>query len=137
VNRIDFQKIAELRLGESKALLAAGFSDGAYYLSGYAVECALKSCIAQRTRQHEFPERDAAKYYKHDLQELLTHAQLKQSLDAAMLTYPLLKKNWNIVKNWSEEARYENGRTTQEARDLIEAIEDAQGGILPWLQQRW
>jgi hypothetical protein len=41
MNRIDFQKIAELRLGESKALLAAGFPDGAYYLSGYAVECDL------------------------------------------------------------------------------------------------
>jgi len=106
-------------------------------LAGYAVECALKACIAQRTRKHEFPERDAAKYYKHDLQELLTHTQLKQSLESAMLTYPLLKKSWNIVKNWSEEARYEQGRTTQEARDLIEAIEDGQGGILPWLQQRW
>lgn len=54
-----------------------------------------------------------------------------------MLACPLLKKSWSIVKNWSEEARYEQGRTTQEARDLIEAIEDVQGGILPWLQQRW
>jgi hypothetical protein len=137
MDRIDFQKVAETRLQESKALLAAGFPEGAYYLAGYAIECALKSCIAQRTRQHEFPERDAAKYYKHDLQELLTHAQLKQSLDTAMLTYPLLKKSWSIVKNWSEEARYEKGRTTQEARDLIEATEDEQGGILPWLRQRW
>ena len=137
MNRIDFQKNAELRLVESKALLNAGFPDGAYYLAGYSVECALKSCIAQRTRQHEFPERDAGKYYKHDLQELLTHAQLKQSLDTAMLKDPLLKKSWSIVQNWSEEARYEQGRTSQEARDLVEAIEDVRGGILPWLQQRW
>jgi hypothetical protein len=31
MNRIDFQEISELRLRESKALLAAGLPDGAYY----------------------------------------------------------------------------------------------------------
>jgi hypothetical protein len=30
MNRTDFQNLAELRLQESKALLAAGFPDGAY-----------------------------------------------------------------------------------------------------------
>ena len=57
MNRIDFQEIAELRLRESKALLAAGFPDGAYYLAGYAVECALKACIAKRSQEHDFPEK--------------------------------------------------------------------------------
>jgi hypothetical protein len=30
MNRIDFQHLAELRLKEAKALLAAGFPEGAY-----------------------------------------------------------------------------------------------------------
>ena len=118
-------------------MLDAGFPEGAYYLAGYAVECALKACIARRTQAEEFPERDAHKYYKHDLQELLVHAQLKQSLDSDMQRDPLLEKRWTILKSWSEEARYIQGKTAQETSDLIEAIEDGTGGILQWLQQRW
>lgn len=57
MNRLDFQRLAELRLSESTALLAAGFPDGAYYLAGYAMECALKACIAKRTREYDFPEK--------------------------------------------------------------------------------
>jgi HEPN domain-containing protein len=45
MNRFDSQKLASLRLREAKALLAAGFPEGAYYLAGYAVECALKACL--------------------------------------------------------------------------------------------
>jgi HEPN domain-containing protein len=30
-------------------LLEAGLYAGAYYLAGYAVECALKACIAKKT----------------------------------------------------------------------------------------
>jgi HEPN domain-containing protein len=137
MNRLDFQGLSCMRLREAKALLASGFPEGAYYLAGYAIECALKSCIAQRTRQHEFPERDAAKYYKHDLQELLSHAKLKQDLDTAIENEPLFESSWITVKNWSEEARYEQGKTTQQAQSLIDAIERETGGILPWLQQRW
>jgi len=57
MNRNDFQRLAELRLKEARVLLAAELPDGAYYLSGYAVECALKACIAKRTREHDFPEK--------------------------------------------------------------------------------
>lgn len=47
MNRSDFQKLTELRLTEANALLGAKCYEGAYYLTGYAVECALKACIAQ------------------------------------------------------------------------------------------
>lgn len=129
--------MSELRLKESKALLDAGFPEGAYYLAGYAVECALKACIAKRTKAEEFPERDAHKYYKHDLQELLAHALLKKDLDAAMQVDPLLKESWEILQSWSEESRYERGKTLQNAQDLITAVEDTKGGVPAWLQQRW
>jgi HEPN domain-containing protein len=55
MDRGDFQRLAELRLKEAKALCAAGMYDGAYYLAGYAVECAIKACIAKRTKAEEFP----------------------------------------------------------------------------------
>lgn len=40
MNRSDFQQLPEIRLRESQALLDASCFDGAYYLAGYAVECA-------------------------------------------------------------------------------------------------
>jgi HEPN domain-containing protein len=137
MKRIDFQQLSEMRLNEAKALLDAGFPEGAYYLAGYAIECALKACIAKRTIRHEFPERDPHKYYKHDLAELLAHARLRSDFDIDLQTNPELKGSWIRLQNWSEEARYEQGKTVKEARDLIEAIEDGKGGTLPWLQQRW
>ena len=45
MTRAEFQKLAEVRVTEASALLAAGLWDGAYYLAGYAIECALKACI--------------------------------------------------------------------------------------------
>lgn len=34
-----------------------GLYDGAYYLSGYAVEWALKACIAKNVKRYDFPDR--------------------------------------------------------------------------------
>jgi len=137
MNRVDLQRLSELRLQESKALLAAGFPEGAYYLAGYAVECALKACIAKRTRLHDFPEKGSQKYYSHDLQGLLGYADLKLDLERSLLANPALNTSWNIAQNWSEESRYERDRTMREAEDLLAAIDDQAGGLLPWLQQRW
>ena len=137
MNRVDFQGIAELRLRESKALLAAGFPEGAYYLAGYAVECALKACIAKRTQEHDFPERESKDYYKHDLKELLNFSKLKDDLALSVQTNPAMKTNWTIILNWSETSRYEKKKTVQEATALLKAIEDREGGLLAWIMLRW
>src|SRR5439155_18484686 len=55
MNRADFHKLTEIRMREAKVLLARKCYEGAYYLAGYAVECALKACIAKRTQAHDFP----------------------------------------------------------------------------------
>jgi hypothetical protein len=138
MNRFDFQEIAELRLRESKALLAAGHAEGAYYLAGYAVECALKACIAKRTQRHDFPEKKLVnESHTHNLKELVRLATLDGILDADSRKLPVLATNWTIIQNWSEASRYEHGRAQQEAVDLLQAIEDSSGGLLPWLQLRW
>jgi len=51
MNRGDFQQLAEEHLRHAKALLDAGLYSGAYYMCGYAVECALKACISRKTNQ--------------------------------------------------------------------------------------
>lgn len=55
MNRSDFQTLAETRLQEAKSLLDNGHYSGAYYLCGYAIEYALKACIAKQTKAEDFP----------------------------------------------------------------------------------
>jgi len=137
MNRTDFQEIAEIRLRESKALLSAGFPDGAYYLAGYAVECALKACIAKRTKEHDFPEKKLVNdSHTHDLGKLIQLAELQVELDNAMQTNPVMKASLGAVQDWSEATRYEK-KTNQDATELLQAIEDQTGGLLPWIMSRW
>ena len=49
MNRRDLQQLADDRVLDAEALLNAGRWAAAYYLSGYAVECALKARIARQT----------------------------------------------------------------------------------------
>src|SRR5271165_3908240 len=64
------------RLSDAGALLKGGRYACAYYIAGYAVECALKACIARKTNQDDFPPREAARYYVHDIPKLLDAAGL-------------------------------------------------------------
>ena len=58
IAKADFQKLADMRIREAKALLDAKEWDGAYYLAGYAVECALKACIIKRLNSSDlWPEK--------------------------------------------------------------------------------
>ena len=71
MTRRDLQELAEVRLEGARALTDAGRSQaltisGAYYLAGYAIECALKACIAKQYHEHEFPDLKKMKlFYSH------------------------------------------------------------------------
>jgi HEPN domain-containing protein len=137
MNRLDLQKIAEIRLQESRALLAAGYPDGAYYLAGYAVECALKACVAKRTQQHDFPDKKLVNdSHTHDLGKLFQLAELKIELEDAIKADPSIQAKLDTIQDWSEASRYES-KNQQDATDLLEAIEDRTGGLLPWIKLRW
>jgi HEPN domain-containing protein len=137
MNRADFQQLAELRLREAQALLAAGLPDGAYYLAGYSVECALKACIAKRTQEHDFPEKKLVNdSHTHDLGKLLQLAELKTELDVEIDANPAMRSNLETVQDWSEAARYQRNKPW-DAEVLLKAIEDEKGGMLPWIRQRW
>jgi HEPN domain-containing protein len=137
MNRNDFQRLAELKHKEAKTLLAAGFPEGAYYLAGYAIECALKACIAKKTLQHDFPDKKLVeKSYTHDIEKLLEATGLAGLLKSALVGNEGLKQDWETVREWSEQSRYEVS-TFQEAAALLKAIEDQAGGLLPWIQLHW
>jgi hypothetical protein len=76
--RKDFQNLARLRAADAKALLNARRPQGAYYLAGYTIECALKACIAKTARRYQFPPDKSYvdKVYRHSLEELAKVAGL-------------------------------------------------------------
>jgi len=121
-------------------LLDAGEFAGAYYLAGYAVECALKACIARKTQQYEFPDwQKVRESYTHDPDKLLKMAELSDALATARQKKPKLDVSWALVRRWSVDARYLGPRRSakREAVDLYTAIADAENGVLRWLKRRW
>ena len=138
MNRRDFQALARVRLAEAKALLDAGQFSGAYYLSGYAVECALKACIARQTRQHDFPPRPnvVRDMYTHDLADLVKHADLAKVLAGRIQACTVFDDHWAKIKDWSEASRYARW-SAEEARGLYAAITDPRHGVMRWLRQHW
>jgi hypothetical protein len=111
----------------------------AYYLAGYGVECALKSCIlayVEATGVIFKERRFAEKCWTHRLDDLLILADLEPKLGAAMSSNPLLAANWSTVIDWSESSRYER-KSEAEAKALHAAIIDTSDGVLQWLQMHW
>ena len=124
------------RLADAKVLLKNRRYDGAYYLAGYAIECALKACIAGRTKRHDFPDLELArKVWMHDLTQLREHARLSEVMKEEFKTDRLLADNWFIVSDWSEKSRYE-ARGMDDAKNMVAAVGDERG-VLAWLRKYW
>lgn len=138
MNRADFHKLTEIRIKEAKVLLDRKCYEGAYYLAGYAVECALKACIAKRTLAHDFPPKPQVvrDFYQHDIRSLAKMAGLELELNKR-LSVVQFKSNWDLVCTWSEEERYDNNISPKAARDLYRAIANSRNGVLVWLKKYW
>lgn len=138
MNRADLRQLAHIRVAEARALRAAGHAAGAYYLAGYAVECALKACIAKAVQQYDFPERDRVNQsYSHNLAQLLRIAGLEASLDAATNQNHVLARYWAIVKDWNQSWRYSLSIVAKDADALLAAVDDPANGVLRWLASHW
>ena len=137
MNRADFQRLADIRVLDASALLAANQWSGAYYMAGYAIECALKACIARLVGQFDFPDKELAnKSFTHEIEALVSVAGLKLDRDNDAKANSTLAQNWTIVKNWNERARYAIW-TELQARELHLAVTDVTNGVLPWIKCRW
>lgn len=142
MNRTTLQQLAQLRLDDAQALLAASRWSAAYYLAGYAVECALKSCVLRHIHDSgaifapgEYLK-DLAKCWSHDFKLLLQLAGLTATHGTALGANPAFGAFWAVAKDWKEISRYEE-KTEQQALALYEAITHNPDGVFQWLQQRW
>jgi HEPN domain-containing protein len=139
VNRAELQKLANDRVADAKALLAAKRWSAAYYLAGYAVECGLKACVlahVERTGVIFEDRKYAEKCWTHDLEELLRLADLQAAFDADAAADSDLRANWDVVTEWSEASRYR--RTPKaEAEELYDAVTEKKHGVLSWIKGHW
>lgn len=120
--RREFQQLARTRLRDARVLLEAGNVEGAYYLTGLSVECALKACIAKNTKRHDFPPSPNAikDIYTHDLVKLLGAAKLQVALDAERRKNVPFSTKWDVVKDWNINSRY--ALRGLNAEDLYRAV---------------
>ncbi len=141
MNRRSFQKLAGARLLDAKALLKAKRYDAAYYVAGYAIECALKACIAKRTRLYDFPPKDGRDFYVHEIEKLLKLADIEGAFWDDLGKVEKLAEYWDTVKDWKPGDRRYDLREAKEAataaKALLSAIEDRQHGVLQCLSRYW
>ena len=138
MTRRDFQNLARLRLREARLLLNNRYYEGAYYLAGYSIECAIKACIAKTVNQYDFPNKQlATDSYSHKIEQLIRVAGLTPQLTAQINTNRTFEINWSLVTDWSENERYTPTVTSQRAKDLYSAITSRRNGVMTWLRRLW
>ncbi len=121
---------------EAKVLLEHDCFDGAFYLCGYAVECALKARIATQFKRHAWPDRGFVnEIHTHALRELLRLAGLLGALDRERRSNPVLKEHWGIVNEWTELSRYQTGKTREVAQNMYRAVTKRRDGLLAWIRR--
>jgi HEPN domain-containing protein len=137
VDRKDLQALSNVRLKEAKALLGVGLWDGAYYLAGYAVECALKACIAKQTQRYEFPgKKKVMESYSHELLPLVRLAGLEDALRERIRQDSQFRERWDYSRAWTEESRYRR-HDRESAEKIVEAVAHRSDGVVAWIKAYW
>lgn len=130
IDQADLVRIAEERLKDAEALLAAGRYDGAIYLGGYVVELALKSRICRTLNWKGFPHtrnefQNFQSFRTHTLDVLLALAGVEEKIKTGYLA------EWSAVASWDPEARYNpiGLASRDDAELLIESAKKLLGAL--------
>jgi hypothetical protein len=133
----DFRTIANRRIKEARILQSSAEYSGAYYLAGYAIECALKACILSKMRKYHMPDKKiVVDSHTHDLAQLVNLAGLSADRSQHAASDPVFGRNWAVVKDWNESSRYESW-SRQDADDMIRAVNQRTSGVLTWTKKHW
>jgi len=139
LNRSEWQQLSAERIDDARTLLVGAKWSGAYYLAGYSLECALKSCVLayiERTGIIFEDKKYAERCWTHNIEDLLGLAGLaveRERMAGANFTFG---QNWTVAKDWSEQNRYRMS-TQLKAEELFDALTDHTNGVLPWVRNYW
>ena len=137
ITRVDLQQLADEKLSDAQILYGAKSWSNAYYLAGYAVELAIKACIAKSFKAYTVPDKDLViRTYSHEFPKLIGTAGLTAELQRQVQASQEFGIAWGVVNEWSPDDRYRSN-SEQDAKELIEAINDANHGVLAWIKTHW
>jgi hypothetical protein len=104
--------------------------DSASYLSGYAVEVALKARICRTLQWTEFPSTNAEfqgykSFQTHELRVLLRLSGRESQIKESYMRF------WNVVETWSVDVRYNAVGSVSPiaAASMVQAAEQILGGL--------
>ncbi len=64
----------------------------------------------KNVRQYDFPEKNlVVDSYVHNLTKLVRVANLEAELKRRLVPMTKFAANWDVVRNWPEQSRYEHG----------------------------
>lgn len=137
-SRKDLQKSSEERLNAIKDLYKNKHYDIVCQDSGYVVELGLKAAVCKTLRKNVYPD-NIKKYRTHNPDILVNLAKLRDSLNEKKKKNIKFFINWSLISKWSVNFRYEPiGRNKKEnAEEVINAIENEEGGVYPWIKENW
>jgi HEPN domain-containing protein len=137
MTRVDLQQLADEKLSDAQILFSAKSWSNAYYLAGYAVELAIKACIAKSFKADTVPDKDVVlKTYSHEFPKLIGTAGLTAELQKQVQASQDFGTAWGVVNEWSPEDRYRSN-SEQDAEELIAAVSDTTHGVLAWIRTHW
>lgn len=137
LKRSDLRANAQAKLDDALILLGQQRWSNAYYLAGYAVEMALKACIAAQFVAEAIPDKSFVNsLYCHDLKKLVTLAGLTAELNQAEDASEEFGANWALVAQWDESSRYDS-KDAISAQALLQAISEPNTGVFQWITQHW
>ena len=113
------------------------FGDNDNFFSRFATES--KTSVTNFLKpfvSSNFPPKESARYYTHDLTRLLESSGLEGELQREIKGDPLFRANWAFVKQWTEEVRY-SSRGKKEADNIFSAVSDPDHGVMQWLKRNW
>lgn len=107
-------------------------------MTGLAVECALKSCLASAVKEHDFPDKEFVNaMYVHNLEKLFKlNGALWVELQSDIRTDAQLGVNWSTVKDWDDSKRYDIVEELA-AKALFEAATTEGCGVMEWIRGKW
>jgi hypothetical protein len=106
-------------------------------LAGYAVELALKACIAKLMQPNVIPDKGFINaIYTHKLDSLLSTAGLRPQFDVDAKADKEFVAYWAIANNWNEESRYEFWDPIS-AATLLQAVNESDHGVFRWVKKHW
>ena len=137
LKRTDLQSIAQAKVDDAHLLFQNGRFSNSYYLAGYAIEIALKACIAAQISAETIPDKDILrKVLNHEFPVLVGLAGLATALKEQQDCDSLFAANWAIVLEWKPDVRYESTDSTA-AQQMLSALTDAASGVLQWIKLYW